>query len=478
MLGNLIDLFGTITSNAFNSYSNNQTNETNKLMNEANNLANKEIQDSVNLANKEMTEATNLANLQMSEATNRANAENISNTNASNEAIAKATNKANIQMQNEANATNIALNDSTNRANLEMNSETNEANRLINERTNETNRLMNEATNQANMDIAQANIDMQKEYNQQVFEREDNALSRKMEDSIKSGVNILSGINGSSSGGSASAPQNTATMLSAVANGYENKATTFNSASVDSAHAENYQNMAHEKSMYEMRNALYDATTYQSSKNQANSINLSLGMSGIEKQMAETKATEENTKAQEIDNQTRAIKNQMEIQGALADLENKHKDGLIKDEEYNYLKDSMQSRLAEVKANSKIAESEARISEKSENSRITVAKNEAYQSNQQNTTNAINNELLSTQANIQKQTQDEKIEQERLNTTFMKLNNNKAKAEIVNTWIKSGVELSSEVRAWFETLRPLQKKRLFGYNLDGAIKYMNEYSYH
>lgn len=96
---------------------------------------------------------------------------------------------------NNANRRNV---DATNAANIQMNNETNQANRDI-----------ADAVNQTNMNINQANIDYQREYNQQIFEREDTALSRMAKDASSAGINPLAVMQGYGSGGTAAAPQAT-----------------------------------------------------------------------------------------------------------------------------------------------------------------------------------------------------------------------------------------------------------------------------
>lgn len=62
-------------------------------------------------------------------------------------------------------------------------------------------------TNQSNEKVAQMNIDYQKEYNAQVFNREDTANQRAVADMRAAGLNPLANYSPSGSGGVSSAPQ-------------------------------------------------------------------------------------------------------------------------------------------------------------------------------------------------------------------------------------------------------------------------------
>lgn len=62
-------------------------------------------------------------------------------------------------------------------------------------------------TNESNEKVAQMNIDYAKEYNQQIFHREDTANQRAVEDMRKAGLNPLANYAPSASGGTAVAPQ-------------------------------------------------------------------------------------------------------------------------------------------------------------------------------------------------------------------------------------------------------------------------------
>lgn len=62
-------------------------------------------------------------------------------------------------------------------------------------------------TNESNEKVAQMNIDYQKEYNAQVFQREDNANQRAVADMRAAGLNPLANYAAAGSGGVAAAPQ-------------------------------------------------------------------------------------------------------------------------------------------------------------------------------------------------------------------------------------------------------------------------------
>lgn len=80
--------------------------------------------------------------------------------------------------------------------------------------TNETQKKIAEETNRTNQAIAEANLDYQREYNEKIWEREDNAVSRRVEDLAKNGISVLADMQGAGSGGTTSAPQNTMTAQS------------------------------------------------------------------------------------------------------------------------------------------------------------------------------------------------------------------------------------------------------------------------
>lgn len=84
---------------------------------------------------------------------------------------------------------------------------TNSANKDIADATNEANAKAVAEQNATNKEIAQMNIDYQKEFNQQVFEREDTAYERMARDASSVGLNPLAIAQPSASGGVASAPQ-------------------------------------------------------------------------------------------------------------------------------------------------------------------------------------------------------------------------------------------------------------------------------
>lgn len=88
--------------------------------------------------------------------------------------------------------------------------------------TNKTNKQIAAATNQANMQMNQANIDYQRELNQQIFQREDTSYQRTVQDMINAGLSpsMMTSTNGA--GGTVSAPANT---FGAV--GYEAQASKF-----------------------------------------------------------------------------------------------------------------------------------------------------------------------------------------------------------------------------------------------------------
>lgn len=92
-------------------------------------------------------------------------------------------------------------------ASIVSSSMTNSANKDIADATNEANAKAIAEQNATNKEIAQMNIDYQKEFNQQVFEREDTAYERMARDASSVGLNPLAVAQPSASGGVASAPQ-------------------------------------------------------------------------------------------------------------------------------------------------------------------------------------------------------------------------------------------------------------------------------
>lgn len=92
-------------------------------------------------------------------------------------------------------------------ASIVSSSMTNSANKDIADATNEANAKAVAEQNATNKEIAQMNIDYQKEFNQQVFEREDTAYERMARDASSVGLNPLAIAQPSASGGVASAPQ-------------------------------------------------------------------------------------------------------------------------------------------------------------------------------------------------------------------------------------------------------------------------------
>lgn len=77
--------------------------------------------------------------------------------------------------------------------------------------TNETQKKIAEETNRTNQAIAEANLEYQKEYNKQIWEREDNAVTRRVQDLAKNGISVLADMQGAGAGGTTTAPQNTMT---------------------------------------------------------------------------------------------------------------------------------------------------------------------------------------------------------------------------------------------------------------------------
>lgn len=92
-------------------------------------------------------------------------------------------------------------------ASIVSSSMTNSANKDIADATNEANAKAVAEQNATNKEIAQMNIDYQKEFNQQVFEREDTAYERMARDASSVGLNPLAIAQPSASGGVASVPQ-------------------------------------------------------------------------------------------------------------------------------------------------------------------------------------------------------------------------------------------------------------------------------
>lgn len=97
---------------------------------------------------------------------------------------------------------------------------TNQTNKEITEETNRTNKEISEATNATNKAIAEANIEYQREYNNKIWEREDNAIGRRLKDLQANGISVLADMQGAGAGGTTSAPQNTMTAQGYTAQGY------------------------------------------------------------------------------------------------------------------------------------------------------------------------------------------------------------------------------------------------------------------
>ena len=97
---------------------------------------------------------------------------------------------------------------------------TNQTNKEIAESTNQTNKEISEGINETNKAIAEANIEYQKEYNKNIWEREDNAISRRVADLSKNGISVLADMQGAGAGGTTSAPQNSMTAQGYTAQGY------------------------------------------------------------------------------------------------------------------------------------------------------------------------------------------------------------------------------------------------------------------
>ncbi len=97
---------------------------------------------------------------------------------------------------------------------------TNQTNKEIAESTNQTNKEISEGINETNQAIAEANIEYQKDYNNKIWEREDNAISRRVADLSKNGISVLADMQGAGAGGTTTAPQNTMTAQGYTAQGY------------------------------------------------------------------------------------------------------------------------------------------------------------------------------------------------------------------------------------------------------------------
>lgn len=97
---------------------------------------------------------------------------------------------------------------------------TNQTNKEITEETNKTNKEISEATNATNKAIAEANLAYQREYNNKIWEREDNAIGRRLIDLQKNGISVLADMQGAGAGGTTSAPQNTMKAEGYTAQGY------------------------------------------------------------------------------------------------------------------------------------------------------------------------------------------------------------------------------------------------------------------
>lgn len=95
-------------------------------------------------------------------------------------------------------------------------------------------------------EIAQANLDYQKEYNQQVFEREDTAYQRAVADAQAAGLSplVAAGVSAGQSGGVASAPQYNSDEASIQMQGYQGVAQAMQQISNMSAQANLVQSQA------------------------------------------------------------------------------------------------------------------------------------------------------------------------------------------------------------------------------------------
>lgn len=120
----------------------------------------------------------------------------VEETNESNEAQTQATNEANERMQTETNETNKAIADATNQTNADIAAATNETNKAISDSVNETNKAIADQ----NLGFQRENLEYQKALQQQIFEREDTAYQRTVQDMAAAGLNPLT-MNGTNASG-------------------------------------------------------------------------------------------------------------------------------------------------------------------------------------------------------------------------------------------------------------------------------------
>lgn len=373
-------------------------------------------------------------------------------TNASNERMNEANNEANKENVQATNEANQAMNEATNEANKEIAENTNEANKKIAEDTNEANKAINDAVNATNKSIAEDNLNYQREYNQTIFEREDNALQRKLQDSIKSGVNILSGTEGSGVGGSATPLNNSYQAQGYTAQGYTAQGYTETMERAETAHSE--------------------ATRYQPMEriaNIGNAINNGIMTSAqVSKTNAET--TEEN-----ITNNFIAEKEEAEILKTRAEIEELHKRGKIEDEEYKeYIKGSEERlkalRLANEATEENIKKTKADTENTYANTNNTKAntvltqektKTENTTRNDNHVMNQVQMDLMNLEQDYLRQTIDERVLKEKLANEFTKAQTDKEKASIIESYVRTGAMISSEARNWLVTLTPKKRTQLF-----------------
>lgn len=376
------------------------------------------------------TEDTNAANERMNEANNEANAANVAATNE----------------------TNQEMNEATNKANKEINEATNKSNEDIAAATNEANKAINDAVNATNKTIAEENLNYQREYNQTIFEREDNALQRKLQDSIKSGINILSGTEGSGTGGTAVPLNNAYERQGYEAQGYTAQGYTETMERAEAAHSE--------------------ATKYQPMEriaNIGNSIN-----NGI-MTAAQISKTNAETTAENIGNSFIAEKEEAEILKTRAEVEELHKRGKIEDAEYEeYIKGSNE-RLKTLRLTNEATEENikktkadtenlyANTNNTKANTRLTEekTKTETVTRNDNHIMNQVQMDLMNLEQDYLKQTIDERVLKEKLENEFTKANTDKQKAQVIETYVRTGTMVSSEIRNWISTLTPKKRASLF-----------------